>query len=162
MGGAASFSYWTPEQEAQNERAKANFAFAKAWILEHMYHGIPARAGQASYDPRAPLWIELDPSVIEEAIYGDTPYKNGQGIGVDKTLMATVPTGVGVTYKGEVKVIFSNLTEGLEIKYVYEGTLEGCCSISPYCIGYRVGYMKDQILHYHTLDCHGHTQQRSF
>ena len=70
MGGiTSSFSYWTPEQEAQNKRTQANFLFAKTWILEYMYHGIPVRAGQASHDPRSPLWVELDPKIVEEAMY---------------------------------------------------------------------------------------------
>ena len=86
MGGAASFSYWTAEEQAENERAEQRMLSAKDFILDFVYYGIPVRSGKKSWDPSSPLCFEVDPKVIEEAMLG-----TGE---VQKTMLATVPSTV--------------------------------------------------------------------
>ena len=98
MGGAASFSYWTAEEQAENERAEQRMLSAKDFILDFVYYGIPVRSGKRGWDPSSPLCFEVDPKVLEEAMLG-----TGE---VQKTMLATVPSSVVVNKKGVVQIAF--------------------------------------------------------
>lgn len=98
MGGAASFSYWTADEQEANERAERLMLSAKDFILDYMYHGIPVRSGKKSWDPSSPLHFEVDPKVLQDAMYG-----TGE---VEKTLLEGVPSTVIVNKKGLVRINF--------------------------------------------------------
>eukprot|EP00605_Chrysophyceae_sp_TOSAG23-4_P001172 GSChrysophyteH1.ASY1.ANO1.1280.1 assembled CDS len=98
MGGSVSFSYWTAEEEEENQKALTLQETAKKFILEYMYYGIPVRSGKSSHDPRSPLWVEIDPGVLEKAHLGKGDIK--------MNLIETVPSSVSVNSKGVIRVLF--------------------------------------------------------
>jgi hypothetical protein len=106
MGSSASFSYWTADEEEANQNALKLQEIAKAFILEHIYYGIPVRCGKASHDPRSQLWIEIDPKVLENAHLGKGEFQ--------MALIETVPSAVSVHGNGGIKIIFTSTKTNIE------------------------------------------------
>ena len=57
----------------------------------------------------SPLWIEVDIAKLEEAIdeQNENTTSSQQAVVFDRNLMATVPTGVLIDKKGDVKIVFA-------------------------------------------------------
>ena len=106
MGGSVSFSYWTAEEQRENKTALELQEIAKEFIITNMYYGIPVRSGKISHDPRSPLWIELDPKVMEKA-------RLGKG-DIQMSLLETVPSAVSVNFQGFIKVMFASALADVE------------------------------------------------
>ena len=106
MGGGVSFSYWTAEEEQRNKLALEYQEFAKDFIINNMYYGIPVRCGKISHDPFSPLWIEIDPKVVEDTHLGKST--------IERSLLETVPSAVAVHGDGSIKILFSTMEPNVE------------------------------------------------
>lgn len=105
MGGGVSkkspvtvTSSWTKEEQEENDRGIALQHIASDFITEHIYYKIPIKCGKKSIDPASPIYIQIDPEVIED--------------GMDETLQKSVPSGITVTGKGVITCdfVFSNIS----------------------------------------------------
>lgn len=99
MGSGSSFSYWTAEEQAENDRAILIMNKSKDFIVDFMYYGVPVRSGKKSWDPRSPLYYEVDPRVLQDAMLG-----KGE---IERTLIEAVPSTVIVNRKGVIKILFT-------------------------------------------------------
>ena len=106
MGGAVSFSYWTAEEESRNKRAKEYQEFAKEFVVNNMYYGVPVRCGKMSHDPSSALWIEIDPKTVENALLGKGD--------IQKASLDAVPSAVTVNAEGQIKILFTNMEPAVE------------------------------------------------
>ena len=72
MGSAVSskppeYSYWTKEEQIENEECERNQKLATQYVLEHLFYGVPTYWGKKSRDPKSPLWFEVDPEIVKTA-----------------------------------------------------------------------------------------------
>jgi len=91
----ASKSSWTKEEQAENEKAEEYQRYASEYITEHMFYRIPIKCGKKSADPKSPIFIEVDPDVLED-----------QENKMDEKTRKSIPSGVAVTGKGAITVDF--------------------------------------------------------
>jgi hypothetical protein len=108
MGSASSFSYWTEDEVRQNKNTLELQSYAKDWIIEYMYYGIPVRSGKASHDPRSALFIETDPKVVKDAFLGKGD--------IELSTLETVPSAVSINKLGIITITFNT-----KIPFEYKG-----------------------------------------
>ena len=90
-----SSSSWTKEEQEANEAAETVQRYATEYIVDYMYYGVPIKCGKKSVDPSSPVYIEVDPEILED------PEEK-----IDLKLLASVPSGVVITGKGVVTATF--------------------------------------------------------
>jgi hypothetical protein len=74
MGGfASSYSYWTAEEAADNEKIAKLQEQALEFVSKNLFYAIAVRSQRKSKDPTAPIWVEPLPHIVEESLMGKSP-----------------------------------------------------------------------------------------
>ena len=69
MGASAStYSFWSAAEAEENEMALLNQQRATDFLIKHLFYGVPVRKAKKSPDPRSPVWLEVHPEVLNQAI----------------------------------------------------------------------------------------------
>lgn len=105
----ASKSAWTKEEQEANEKAEECQRYASDYITEHMYYRIPIKCGKKSVDPKSPIFIEVDPEVLED-----------QDNKMDDKTRHSIPSGVVVSGKGAITVefVYTGITYTLDVEEI--------------------------------------------
>lgn len=145
MGAAASFSFWSPAEAEANELALQRQQRAADFAVAHLFQGVPTRRAKKSSDPRSPVWIEVHPTTLHDAltrdpVSGSSPSHSpsalssassgagsrgaptffsaadGDPLAIDAAMLRLLPTGVLIDGRGGVRVVFS-LHTSREVAY---------------------------------------------
>lgn len=74
MGGfTSSYSYWTAEEAADNEKIAKLQEEALEFVSKNLFYAIAVRSQRKSKDPTAPIWVEPLPHIVEESLLGKSP-----------------------------------------------------------------------------------------
>ena len=117
MGSAAS-SLWSPAEAEANEAALQRQQRASEFVIKHLFHDVPVRKAKKSADPRSPVWIEVHPSVMHDALTSSPSSSSvSDPLAIDAALLRTLPTGVLIDGKGGIRVVYS-LHTPVELAYL--------------------------------------------
>ena len=101
---------FSTEERIENERVQRLQQTTGSFFVHHAYNGFPTKARKQK-DPLAPLWIEVSleklDSLIEENKQKADSSSSQKEIQIDMKLLQTVPTGIIIDRRGDVKIIFS-------------------------------------------------------
>ena len=97
------------EERIENERVQKLQQITGSFFVHHAYNGFPTKAKKQK-DPLAPLWIEVSLEKLETLIEQNKQKADSQKeIQIDMKLLQTVPTGIIIDRRGDVKIIFSKM-----------------------------------------------------
>ena len=96
------------EERIENERVQRLHQLTGSFFVHHAYNGFPTKAKKQK-DPQAPLWIEVSLEKLETVIEQNKQKADStqKEIQIDMKLLQTVPTGIIIDRRGDVKIIFS-------------------------------------------------------
>jgi len=123
MGAGASrnFSFWSADEAEQNESALECQARASAFLIKYLFYGVPVRRVKKSADPKSPVWIETHPDVLSDALN-----KKPEEVQFGEQLLRTLPSGVAIDHRGDVKVFFTLYTTK---EIIYEFKLQDIINV---------------------------------
>jgi len=112
--GASSFSFWTAGEAERNEASILSQKLASEFLIKYLFYGVPVRKVKKSADPKSPLWIEVHPDVLGNVL----GKKSEEYAAFDEQLLRSLPTGVVIDGRGNIKVVFTLFTSK-EISYEF-------------------------------------------
>ena len=68
MGGGVSASLWSASEQEENKWAEGVQKVILDFVTKEIYPGIPIHSIKKSHDPKAPLWVEPLPEVLEKSL----------------------------------------------------------------------------------------------
>ncbi len=56
---------WTVEEEKDNEDAIQCQKLSSQFVANYIYYGLPVKTKKSGFDPKSPVFVEVDKSMIE-------------------------------------------------------------------------------------------------
>ena len=97
---------FTEHERWENDQAEKLQKAVGKFMVNHCFYGFPTSAKKQSADPLSHLWIEVDLTKLEEMINAHNENETTT-IVLDRKLLSTIPSGVLIDKKGNVKIVFA-------------------------------------------------------